>query len=54
MSGVKIFGRNIVFKNPLKVDILIFDECNSEYVKTVLDKKYSVGIFKMRPYEIIL
>jgi surface carbohydrate biosynthesis protein len=51
---MRIFGRNFIFKNPLKVDILIFDECNSEYVKTVLNEKYSVGIFRVRPYEIIL
>lgn len=54
ISKIKIFGHNIAFNNPPKVDILIFDECNSEYVKKVLNKKYSVGIFRMRPYEIII
>ncbi len=51
---MKIFGKNITFRNPKKVDIVIFDECNSEYVKKVLNANLSVGIFKMRPYEIFI
>lgn len=51
---MKFFGKSISFKNPEKVDVVIFDECNSEYLKKVLNVKYSVGIFKMRPYEILI
>lgn len=51
---MKIFGRNIIIRNPSIVDIVIFDECNAHYVKRVLNAKYSVGIFKMRPYEILV
>lgn len=51
---MKFFGKNIKFKNPQQVDIVIYDECNSQYVKKILDKEYSVGILKMRPYEIFI
>lgn len=49
---MNIFGKKIRFKNPEKADIVIFDECNCEYVRRVLDAKYKVEVFKMRPYEI--
>jgi surface carbohydrate biosynthesis protein len=51
---MKIFGRNFIFQNPSTVDIVIFDEINAQYVKRVVNLKYSVGIFKMRPCEILV
>ena len=51
---MKIFGRNFILGNPSIVDIVIFDDCNAQYVKRVLNTKYSVGIFKMRPHEILI
>ena len=49
---MKFFGRKVKFRNPGKVDIVIFDECNNEYARQILNPKYSIGVFKMRPYEI--
>lgn len=51
---MQFFDRNISFKNPTKVDIVIFDECNSEYVKRVLNSKYRIRVLKMRPFELLV
>jgi len=47
-----IFGRTIFFGDPQTVDIIIFDETNSQIVRKVLNDKYTVSIFKVRPEEI--
>jgi surface carbohydrate biosynthesis protein len=51
---VNIKGRKLIFKNPEKADVLIFDEVNSQYVLKIINKKYRVGIFKTRPESIYL
>ena len=51
---MKIFGRTILFGNPRKVDIVIFDECNNQYLRRILNVKYCIGLFKMRPYEFLV
>ncbi len=51
---LKIFGRNVILGNPSIVDIVIFDECNNQDVRRVLNAKYSVGVFNMRPYEFLV
>jgi surface carbohydrate biosynthesis protein len=52
--SLNFFGRNIILGNPSVVDIVIFDEWNSQYVRQVLNPNYSVGVFKMRPFEILI
>ena len=47
-----LFGRRVFFLSPKPCDVLIFDECNSQYVRRVINKKYSIGIFNMRPEDI--
>ena len=47
-----LFGRRVLFSSPKPCDVLIFDECNSQYVRRVINKKYSIGIFNMRPEDI--
>lgn len=49
---MKIFGKELRLGDPEPADIVIFDECNSEYVRRALNPKLSVTVFKMRPYEI--
>ena len=39
----------IYFKSPKKTDILIFDECNSEFLIKLIDKKFNYTIIKQRP-----
>ena len=51
---MKLFGRMVLFSSPKPCDILIFDECNSQHVRRVISKKYSIGIFNMRPEDIFL
>ena len=41
----------ILFKNPVKSDILVFDETNYEYLKKVFPSEYSVTIIKQRAQE---
>lgn len=45
---MKIFGKQFMFRDPLQVDIVIFDETNSEMVRKSINKNYSVGIFYQR------
>jgi len=47
-----LFGRRVLFSSPKPCDVLIFDECNSQHVRRVINKKYSIGIFNMRPEDI--
>jgi len=49
-----LFGRKVLFSSPKTCDILIFDECNSHFILEVINKKYSVGIFNMRPEDIFI
>ena len=49
---MKVFGREIRFGTPENADIVIFDECNHEIVRKVLDPQYSVAVFKVRPEEL--
>ena len=49
-----LFGRRLFFSSPKLCDILIFDECNSQHVRRVINKKYSVGVFNMRTEDIFL
>ena len=49
-----LFGRRVLFLSPKPCDVLIFDECNSHHVRQVINKKYSVGVFNMRPQDIFL
>ena len=51
---MRIKGRLLIFGNPEKVDVLVFDEVNSQYVLKIINKKYRVGIFKTRPENIYL
>ena len=44
----------LFFRNPLKSDILVFDETNYEYLKSVLPIEYSVSIVKQRPREFFI
>jgi len=49
-----LLGRRVLFSSPKACDVLIFDECNSQHVRRVINKKYSVSIFNMRPEDIFL
>jgi len=49
-----LFGSRVLFSSPKSANGLIFDECNSQYVRRVINKKYSVSIFNMRPEDIFL
>jgi len=49
---MKLFGRRALFSSPKPSDVLIFDECNSQHVYRVINKKYSISIFNMRPEDI--
>jgi surface carbohydrate biosynthesis protein len=51
---MKIKGRRVIFGNPQPVDVLIFDEVNSQYVRKAINKKYSIGIFHVRPEDIFI
>ena len=44
----------ILFKNPIKSDILVFDENNYEYLKEVLPSWCSITIIKQRPQEFFI
>ena len=44
----------ILFKNPVKSDILVFDENNYEYLKEVLPSWCSITIIKQRPQEFFI
>ena len=47
-----LFGRRVLFSSPKPCDVLIFDECNSQHVCRVINKKHSTGVFNMRPEDI--
>ncbi len=51
---MRILGREFRLGDPKSVDIVIFDECNSLYVRKALNPNYRIAIFKMRPYEILV
>lgn len=51
---MRIKGRKLIFANPKKVDVLIFDEVNSQYILKIINNKYRVGIFKTRPEDVYL
>lgn len=51
---MKIKGRRVIFGDPKPVDVLIFDEVNSQYVRQVINPKYSVLVFNMRPEDIFI
>lgn len=44
----------IYFKCPKKSDILIFDECNSEYLLKLIDEKFSFTVIKQRPADFFI
>ena len=44
----------ILFKNPVKSDILVFDENNYEYLKEVIPSWCSITIIKQRPQEFFI
>ena len=44
----------ILFKNPVKSDILVFDENNYKYLKEVLPSWCSITIIKQRPQEFFI
>lgn len=50
---MKVFGKDLRLGDPKAVDIVIFDECNSVYVRAALSSRHSVAVLKMRPYEIL-
>lgn len=41
----------INLKSPDKSDIIIFDECNSEYLKKIIIDDYSINVIKQRPHD---
>ncbi len=49
---MRILGRTLRFGDAEPADIVIFDETNSQYIRKVLNKKYRVSVFKVRPEEI--
>ncbi len=49
-----LFGRRVFFSSPKVCDVLIFDACNSQYVRRVINQKYSADVFNMRPEDIFL
>lgn len=52
---MKIFGFPFFFKaGHKKVDILVFDETNSELINQVVPKEFSKDIFKSRPINIFI
>ena len=51
---MKIKSRKLIFRNPTKVDVLIFDEVNSKYILEIINKKYRVSVFKNRPEDIYI
>ena len=51
---MKLFGREVLFASPSKCDIVIFDESNSHIVRSVINTKYSIGIWNMRPENIFV
>jgi hypothetical protein len=51
---MRLQGRRIIFGNPPKADIVIFDEVNSQYVAKAISKGHKVTVFKVRPFDIYL
>ena len=51
---MKVFGKQVQIGDPEQVDIVIFDECNSQYVRRAISQNHSIAVFKMRPHEIII
>jgi hypothetical protein len=51
---MKFFGRTVRFSDPESADIIIFDECNSQYVRKVLNIHNKIAIFKQRPEDLFL
>lgn len=52
---MKIFGKQFNFRDPLQVDILIFDETNNQILRKAINKNYSVGIFyQQKPSSIFI
>jgi surface carbohydrate biosynthesis protein len=51
---MKIFGRKLRIGDPPSVDVIIFDEENSLFVKKILNPNYHVTVYKMRPHEILI
>lgn len=49
---MKIFGRELKFRKPPEVDVVIFDECNSHLVKRVINDSYSLCVFNQRPEDL--
>lgn len=45
---------NFFLRNPLKSDILVFDELNYQYLKKVIPSRHSVTIINQRPQEIFV
>lgn len=51
---MKVFGKQFRFGDPEQVNIVIFDECNSQHVRRALSPNHRIGVFNMRPYEILI
>lgn len=49
---MRLFGKLIRFEDPKPADIVIFDECQNNIVRKILDEKYRVMVFNQRPYDI--
>lgn len=51
---MKLKGRKIIFGNPPKTDIVIFDIVNSQYVKKVINPKYKIALFNVRKEDLFV
>jgi surface carbohydrate biosynthesis protein len=51
---MKIHGRTVWFSDPESSDIVIFDECNSHYVRKIIDSRKRITVFKQRPEELYI
>ncbi len=49
---MKIAGRRLLIGEPEQVDVVIFDEGNSHFVRQAINTKYSIGIFNQRPADL--
>jgi surface carbohydrate biosynthesis protein len=49
-----ISGRKVFFSSPLTADIVIFDECNEEFIREALPSHFTVAVFNQRPEDLWL
>ena len=48
-KALQLYSIKIVFSSLPKVDIVIYDEVNSNFIEKIIGERYSIKIFKVRP-----